>query len=108
MINLKGRNALVTGSSRGIGQQIALGLAKLGCNIIVHGRTYESCAKTLELLNVYNVNTYCVFGELSDEQKVNLLIKQVKNLKINIDILYNNAAIMTPYRKDFWNHCWED
>ncbi len=49
-IQLKERNALITGSSRGIGQQIAIGLAKLGCNIIVHGRTKESCAKTLELL----------------------------------------------------------
>ena len=108
MINLKGKNALVTGSSRGVGQQIAQGLAKLGCNIIIHGRTYESCAKTLELLKDYSVNTYCVFGELSDESKVNLLIGQVKNLKISIDILYNNAAIMTPYRNDFWNHSWAD
>ncbi|HYF64897.1 MAG TPA: SDR family NAD(P)-dependent oxidoreductase, partial [Herpetosiphonaceae bacterium] len=34
---LGGKWALVTGSSRGIGQQIALGLAQRGCNVIVHG-----------------------------------------------------------------------
>jgi len=108
MINLKGRNALITGSSRGIGQQIAMGLATLGCNIIVHGRTQESCNKTLALLEKYSVNTYCVYGELSDETQLNALIKQVYDLKVSIDILYNNAAIMTAYHKDFWNHSWEE
>lgn len=108
MIDLKGKNALVTGSSRGIGQQIVLGLAQLGCNIIVHGRTKESCAKTLDLVKNHNVKTYCVYGELSDESQVNLIIKQVKDLNINIDILYNNAAVMTPYHTDFWNHSWEE
>lgn len=49
MISVKGKNALITGSSRGVGQQIALGLARLGCNIIVHGRTKDSCAKTVAL-----------------------------------------------------------
>ena len=101
MIQLKGKNALITGSSRGIGQQIAQGLANLGCNIIVHGRTKDSCTKTLELLKDYKVNTFCVYGELSDELQVNQLISQVRNLKIDIDILYNNAAVMTPYRHDF-------
>lgn len=108
MIQVKGKNALITGSSRGVGQQIALGLAQLGCNIIVHGRTPDSCSKTIELLKKYNVKVYSVSGELSDESKVNDLIKQVKGLKLSIDILYNNAAIMSPYRQDFYTHTWED
>ncbi len=108
MIDLKGRNALVTGSSRGIGQQISQGLAKLGCNIIVHGRTKESCTRTIELLEKYNVKTYCVNGELSDEKQVKQLIKQIHNLNLQIDILYNNAAIMTPFHDDIWNHSWEE
>ena len=70
MIDLKGKNALITGSSRGVGQQVALGLADLGCNIILHGRTSESCAKTLTLLEKYPVNTFCVYGELSEEVQV--------------------------------------
>ncbi|MDP3928351.1 MAG: SDR family oxidoreductase [Bacteroidota bacterium] len=108
MINIKGKNALITGSSRGVGQQIAIGLAALGCNIILHGRTKESNAKTLDLLEKYQVNKYLVYGELSDEGEVNNLIKQVKDLKIRVDILYNNAAIMTPYQTDIWNHTWTD
>jgi NAD(P)-dependent dehydrogenase (short-subunit alcohol dehydrogenase family) len=108
MIELKGKNALITGSSRGIGQQIAQGLAKLGCNVIVHGRTKESCSKTLVLLNKHKVNTYSVYGELSEENQVNELIKQVQSLNISIDILYNNAAIMTPFHQDFWKHSWDE
>ena len=108
MIDLKNKNAFITGSSRGIGQQIALGLARLGCNIVVHGRTRESCEKTLNLLKPLAVKTYCVFGELSDESQVNALIEQVRELGIRIDILYNNAAIMTPYQGDFWKHSWDN
>ncbi len=108
MINIKGKNALITGSSRGIGQQIAKGLAALGCNIIVHGRTEESCVQTLALLKSYPIKSYCVYGELSNEDSINALIKQVNHLDLNIDILYNNAAVMSPYRKDYWNHSWDD
>ena len=108
MINIKGKNALVTGSSRGVGQQLAIGLAKLGCNVIVHGRTKESCDQTLELLKNYNVSTYSVNGELSDETAVDNLIKQVMELEIQIDILYNNAAIMPPYHEDIWKHSWDE
>lgn len=108
MINFKGKNAFITGSSRGVGQQIAMGLAKLGCNIIVHGRTKESCTKTLGLLENYKVNTYCVYGELSEEEKVRDLIKQVQDLNIKVDILYNNAAIMGSFNEDIWAHSWTD
>lgn len=104
MINLKGKNALITGSSRGIGQQIALGLAQHGCNIIVHGRKKKSNEKTLTLLKDYPVKTYSVFGDLSDENQVNNLIEQVRALDVPVDILYNNAAIMRDYREDIWAH----
>ncbi len=108
MIQIKGKNALITGSSRGVGQQVARALAKLGCNIIVHGRTKESCNKTLELLNKQTVKVYCVYGELSDENQVNKVIEQVRDLKIQVDILYNNAALMTPYHTDYWEHSWDE
>lgn len=108
MINFTGKNALITGSSRGVGQQIAKGLAGLGCNIIVHGRKSDSCTRTLDLLKGFPVKSYCVYGELSDEQQVRHVIQQVQDLEINIDILYNNAATMSNYRENFWAHSWED
>ena len=98
MTHLKGKNALITGSSRGVGQQIAQGLAKLGCNIIVHGRTQKSCIKTLEILEEYPINAFCVYGELSDKNQVNYLVTQVRDLNIHVDILYNNAAIISSFQ----------
>lgn len=106
-IHITGKNAFISGSSRGIGQQIALGLAKQGCHIIVHGRTQENCLKTMELLKAYGVKVYCVSGDLATEDQVQDLINQLKMLNIPIDIVYNNAAVMTPYQKDFWKHSWE-
>jgi NAD(P)-dependent dehydrogenase (short-subunit alcohol dehydrogenase family) len=107
MIDIQGKNALVTGSSRGVGQQIAIGLAQKGCNVVLHARTKESCAATQDLLKEYNVNINVVSGELSEEASVNNVIAQVNALGINIDILYNNAGIMSSYEADIWNHSWE-
>jgi short-subunit dehydrogenase len=67
MIQIKDRNALITRSSPGIGQQVAFVLASLGCHIIVNGRTQESCSSTLQMLEKFKVNTYCVFGDLAEE-----------------------------------------
>ncbi|MEJ6791380.1 MAG: SDR family oxidoreductase [Lacinutrix sp.] len=108
MIDITDKNAFITGSSRGIGQQIAIGLANLGCNIIIHGRTQQGCNKTQSLLSKFSINTYCVYGELSNENDVKHLIKQIENLNIKIDILYNNAGIMTPYKTDYLQHSGED
>ena len=108
MIDLKGKNALITGASRGVGQQIALGLAQLGCNLILHGRVKESNDKTVKILKDFNVKVDVVYGELSAENQVNDIIKQVKGLGVSVDILYNNAAVMSPYNTDIWNHTWED
>lgn len=105
MIELKGKTALITGSSRGVGQQIAMGLAKLGCNIILHGRTEKSCYNTISLLKKYPNKVNVVYGELSDKDQVDYLVEQLRNFEI--DILYNNAAIMIPYQKNIWEHDWE-
>ena len=104
MIDFKGKNALVTGSSRGVGQQIALGLAQLGCSVILHGRTIESCAQTKEMLKGAKVNVAVVYGELSDEAQVNQIIKQVEDLNVNIDILYNDIIYEICNEKSSKSH----
>lgn len=90
---LSGKWALVTGSSRGIGRQIALGLAGCGCNVIVHGRTPSATETTLELLGKHDVETYRVAGDLETEAGVQAVIDGVNEGPGVVDILYNNAAI---------------
>lgn len=108
MIDVTGKYALITGSSRGIGQQIAIGLADLNCNVILHGRTKESCATTAGLLKDKGVRVFVVYGDLSRENQVHDLINQVHDLNVPLDILYNNAAIMTPYRVNHLEHTYQD
>lgn len=96
MQRLEGKLALITGSARGIGQKIALALAKEGCDIILHGRTVENTQKTADLLKESKVKVYRVGAELSNPEEVEKLIEDVKNIG-DIDILYNNAAVMATF-----------
>jgi NAD(P)-dependent dehydrogenase (short-subunit alcohol dehydrogenase family) len=98
---LENKWTLVTGSSRGVGQQIALGLAERQCNIIVHGRTKQNVAETLRLLKAYDVQTRVVVGELSSRKGIDAIIAGVKAGPNRVDILYNNAAIQNEW-KSIW------
>jgi len=99
---LENKWALVTGSSRGIGQQIAIGLAQRKCNVIVHGRTEAHTAQTLQLLKPYGIQTHVVSGELSNTGDLQAIIRAVKAGPGAVDILYNNAAIQSK-----WKPIWE-
>jgi NAD(P)-dependent dehydrogenase (short-subunit alcohol dehydrogenase family) len=98
MTNLKHKWALITGSSRGIGQQIAIGLAAQGCNIILHGRSPQSVQQTRALLTSYEIEIAEACGALDSEESVAAIIAAVQAGPGRVDILYNNAAIMTPGR----------
>lgn len=102
MRTLKGKWALVTGSSRGVGQQIAMGLAERGCNVIVHGRRVANASETLDILAGYPVEVRAVGGELDAPEGVRKIIDAVEADPGRVDILYNNAAIQNP-----WKEIWE-
>ncbi len=101
MKKLQGKWAFVTGSSRGIGQQIAMGLASHGCNVIVHGRKEGNTNKTISLLKDYDIKIDAVYGELTNIEDIKRMIKEIKS-KYHIDILYNNAGIQNKW-KDIWD-----
>ena len=60
---LKGKNALVTGSSRGLGAAIAIALAEAGANVACHGRSEEG-EKTCEAIHQLGRNTVYVAGDV--------------------------------------------
>ncbi|MGB8212147.1 MAG: SDR family oxidoreductase [Anaerolineales bacterium] len=98
---LENKWALITGSSRGIGQQIALGLAQRKCNVIVHGRSQSHTTQTLDLLQPYGIRTYMVCGELGKPEELEAIIHAVEAGPGVVDILYNNAAIQSQW-KPIW------
>jgi 3-oxoacyl-[acyl-carrier protein] reductase len=99
-IDLGGKWALVTGASRGIGRQIALGLAAKGVNLVLHSRAAEHCAAVADTLGG-TVQVVSVGAELARETEVARLVAEALTASGGIDVLYNNAAIMTPYRKNY-------
>jgi NAD(P)-dependent dehydrogenase (short-subunit alcohol dehydrogenase family) len=97
--DLGGRWALVTGSSRGIGQQIALGLAEHGCNLILHARALENLEETGSLLMESGVERFCVAGDVGTPEGRSAIVTGVRlgPSSGQVDILYNNAGIMSAW-----------
>lgn len=102
MEDLGGKWVLITGASRGIGFQIAKALSDSGCKLILHSRKLEGTLDMVNELISRGVNANAIAADLSSEEEVERFIKDVKELTHdNLDVLYNNAAIMTEYRPMF-------
>jgi NAD(P)-dependent dehydrogenase (short-subunit alcohol dehydrogenase family) len=99
MSKLSGKWALVTGASRGVGKQVALGLAEQGCRLILHARQLGHLEPLLKELRARGVEARGVAAELSNAAQVDALIDNVLRDPGGVDILYNNAAIMSPWRE---------
>lgn len=96
---LNERNAVVTGSSRGIGESIALEFAKSGYNVVINSRNDHDLreARDAILRNVNNAVKVIHFaGDVSDEQVCLNLLDVVEQELGNIDVLVNNAGINGP------------
>ncbi|MBU3129034.1 MULTISPECIES: 3-oxoacyl-[acyl-carrier-protein] reductase [Clostridium] len=91
---LKGKTAVVTGASRGIGRAIALKLAKLGANIVVNYRSsagaVQEVVKEIEALGAKALAVQCDISSYSDVE--NMMKKCVEQFG-SLDILVNNAGI---------------
>ncbi|MFT5294769.1 MAG: 3-oxoacyl-[acyl-carrier protein] reductase [Colwellia sp.] len=93
--SLKNKWALVTGASRGVGQQIAIGLAQYGVNLVLHSSNIENQKSTVDLLKKYNINIVNVAGSLESSEEITQFVTDAELMSGGIDILYNNAAVMT-------------
>jgi len=103
MLDLKNKWALITGSSRGIGRQVAAAMAKKGCNLILHSRQKSNTNALVSELAPFGVKLLQVEAELSDIAQVKRLAAEAQTLSGGLDVLYNNAAIMTQYRPDIFS-----
>ncbi len=108
MVNVQGKYALITGASRGIGKQIALCMADLGCNLILHSRNLAHTTALKSELESKGIKVFAVQTELSNIEQVQAMLKEIDNLVPQVDIVFNNAAIMTKHCFDFWNVPAED
>ena len=95
---LSGRTALVTGSSRGIGRLVAAALAREGAKVFIHGRTETACARALGEIRTAGGEARAFAAELAHPEQVESLGDRVIAAG-GVDILYNNAAVMSPWRE---------
>lgn len=93
-MTLQGKNALVTGSSRGIGRAIALELAKRGVNIAVNYAGNETKAEeVVQEIKALGADAIKIRANVADENDVKAMVKEVVSTFGNLDILVNNAGI---------------
>lgn len=91
---LKGKTAVVTGGSRGIGRAIALAMAESGANIaVVYAGNDQAAQETCELARKFSVDARPYRCDVSDFEATKVLIKQVLADFGKIDILVNNAGV---------------
>lgn len=92
-LGLKGKAALVGGSSKGIGRAIALGLAREGCNVLICARDNAALAETASLIRrETDAKVYSLVCDLSRYEEVKRVVEETVKQFGRLDILVNNAG----------------
>lgn len=102
MVNMKGKWALITGASRGVGYQTAVFMAEQGCNLILHSRKLEHTRQMEQEIRARGVQVYSVQAELANHEEVMAMLDEIEAKSTPVDIVFNNAAVQIAYRTDYW------
>jgi NAD(P)-dependent dehydrogenase (short-subunit alcohol dehydrogenase family) len=102
---IEGKTCLITGSTSGIGKEIAIRLAKMKANVVLVGRTKARCEATLEEIkrnasidtNNKNRISY-LLADLSSQASIHQLAKEFLATYDRLDVLLNNAGVFLPKR----------
>ena len=93
MENLKGKKAIITGGSRGLGKATAIAFANQGIDVAITGRNEADLKETVAELKALGVNaTYATF-DIGNYDEVKKGIQEIMNTFNTVDILVNNAGI---------------
>jgi len=93
MGKLDNKNAIVTGSARGIGRAIALELAKEGANVVVCDVNLEAAIETSKEIEAMGRKSFAKKVDVTNYNEVESLILETKEKLGSVDILVNNAGI---------------
>jgi gluconate 5-dehydrogenase len=92
LFNLQGKTALVTGGGRGLGEQIATGLAEAGANVVVCSRKIEACEEVSSKLRELGVRTLALKCDVTNPDDVRYVVQETLHEFGQIDILVNNSG----------------
>lgn len=102
MTEVKGRWALITGASRGIGKLTAEFMADRGCNLILHSRDLEHTKDLAAELEKKGIQVKTVAAELDNLASVEEMLKEIDSFGLNVEIVLNNAGLQIAYRTDYY------
>jgi 3-oxoacyl-[acyl-carrier protein] reductase len=95
-LQLEDKAALVTGSSKGIGEAIAMALAREGVRVVVHGRDRAQTDRVADAIASKGGQAFAVLGDLAHDDEVERLVAEAQERTGGIDILINNAGGSGP------------
>lgn len=109
LFSLAGRTAFVTGASGGLGAAIAIGLARAGADIAVHGEARPAdCEATGAAIRAAGGRVTAVAGDLADPATPGRLVNDVMAALGGLDILVNNAGtIQRAAAEDTTDEDWD-
>jgi len=108
LFNLTGKTAIVTGGSRGLGEQMANALGEAGANIVICSRNIEQCIHAAEKMKKKGINVLAIACDVANKKEIDHVIDQTIATFGTIDILVNNSGTswMAPFF-DYPEEKWE-
>lgn len=98
LFDLSGMVALVTGGSRGLGRQMAMGFAAHGADVIVVSRKQDACEQVAaELTSAHGRRAWGVGANVSHWEQCDALVERAYQLAGRVDVLVNNAGLSPLY-----------
>lgn len=92
LFSLKGKVAIITGGGRGLGEQIAIGFAEAGANVVVCSRRVEACEEVSGKLKEIGVESLALKCDITNPEDVKNVVEQTVEKFGRIDILVNNSG----------------
>ncbi|MGB3782347.1 SDR family oxidoreductase [Priestia megaterium] len=92
LFDLTGKTAIITGGGRGLGEQMAEGLAEAGANIVLCSRKKEACQQVADRLARLDVKTLALTCDISQPEDIKNVVHQTIETFGRIDILINNSG----------------
>lgn len=96
-VDLSGRGAIVTGSTRGIGRGIAVALAANGARVVVHGRKEADARRVVDAIVASGGTAYACAGDLADVATLDALVDTAVSRCGRLDVLVNNGAVTDTF-----------
>ena len=92
MRDLRGKTVLLTGAASGIGRQLALQLARVGCNLLLVDRDQNGLDDVAELVGAVDVVVHSYCCDLTNRDDVVKMVSHARRDAVAIDVLINNAG----------------